>query len=209
MSRAGLVGPARPRRFAALGGLALQVGDLLGLRVGALLVARELVLGLALALLLASLAAQRRVVGDVAGGLLGQRTRGAPSMSLIDKITGRAKKAAGDIADDASLRRQGRQEERKGEAKDELARDQARADAQGRRGRQPGAQDLLAPRIAWAGLARRGRLGSFSRFFAGGRTRPAPPTPALDHVGAAAKTSTAPPAPRLTTEPCHARSGCA
>ena len=50
-------------------------------------------------------------------------------MSLIDKITGRAKKAAGDIADDDSLRRQGRQEERKGEAKDELARDQERADA--------------------------------------------------------------------------------
>jgi uncharacterized protein YjbJ (UPF0337 family) len=50
-------------------------------------------------------------------------------MSLIDKITGRAKKAAGDLADDASLHRQGRQEERKGEAKDELARDQERADA--------------------------------------------------------------------------------
>ena len=50
-------------------------------------------------------------------------------MSLIDKITGRAKKAAGDLADDATLRRQGRQEERKGEAKDELARDQERADA--------------------------------------------------------------------------------
>jgi uncharacterized protein YjbJ (UPF0337 family) len=50
-------------------------------------------------------------------------------MSLIDKITGRAKKAAGDLADDPSLRRQGRQEERKGEAKDELSRDQERADA--------------------------------------------------------------------------------
>ena len=49
-------------------------------------------------------------------------------MSLIDKITGRAKKAAGDLADDASLRRQGRQEERKGEAKDELAQEQERAD---------------------------------------------------------------------------------
>jgi uncharacterized protein YjbJ (UPF0337 family) len=42
-------------------------------------------------------------------------------MSLIDKITGRAKKAAGDLADDPSLRREGRREERKGEAKDELA----------------------------------------------------------------------------------------
>jgi uncharacterized protein YjbJ (UPF0337 family) len=50
-------------------------------------------------------------------------------MSLIDKITGRAKKAAGDLADDPSMRRQGRQEERKGEAKEEMARDQERADA--------------------------------------------------------------------------------
>jgi uncharacterized protein YjbJ (UPF0337 family) len=49
-------------------------------------------------------------------------------MSLIDKITGRAKKAAGDLADDPSMRRQGRQEERKGEAKDELARSQEKAD---------------------------------------------------------------------------------
>ena len=42
-------------------------------------------------------------------------------MGLTDKITGRVKKAAGDLADDPSLRRQGRREERKGEAKDELA----------------------------------------------------------------------------------------
>ena len=49
-------------------------------------------------------------------------------MGITDKIIGRVKKAAGDLADDASLRRQGRQEERKGEAKEELARDQERAD---------------------------------------------------------------------------------
>ena len=49
-------------------------------------------------------------------------------MSILDKLTGRFKKAAGDLADDPSLRREGRQEERKGEAKDELARDQERAD---------------------------------------------------------------------------------
>ena len=49
-------------------------------------------------------------------------------MSLTDKVTGRVKKAAGDLADDPSLRRQGRDEERKGEAKDELARDQEKAD---------------------------------------------------------------------------------
>ena len=50
-------------------------------------------------------------------------------MSIIDKITGRAKKAAGDLTDDASLRREGRKEERKGEAKDELSNAQERADA--------------------------------------------------------------------------------
>jgi uncharacterized protein YjbJ (UPF0337 family) len=50
-------------------------------------------------------------------------------MGLIDKLTGRAKQAAGDLVDDPALRRQGRQEERKGEAKEELARDQERADA--------------------------------------------------------------------------------
>jgi uncharacterized protein YjbJ (UPF0337 family) len=43
-------------------------------------------------------------------------------MGIIDKITGRTKKAAGDITGDPSLRREGRQEERKGEAKDELNR---------------------------------------------------------------------------------------
>jgi uncharacterized protein YjbJ (UPF0337 family) len=50
-------------------------------------------------------------------------------VGLTDKVTGRLKKAAGDVADDASLRREGSQEERKGEAKDELAREQDRADA--------------------------------------------------------------------------------
>jgi uncharacterized protein YjbJ (UPF0337 family) len=41
-------------------------------------------------------------------------------MSIIDKITGRTKKAAGDLAGDSSLRRQGAREERKGEAKEQL-----------------------------------------------------------------------------------------
>ena len=50
-------------------------------------------------------------------------------MGLTDKVTGRVKKAAGDLTDDASLRREGKQEERKGEAKDELARSQEKADA--------------------------------------------------------------------------------
>ncbi len=53
-------------------------------------------------------------------------------MSLFDKISGRAKKAAGDLADDASLRRQGKNEERKGEAKDEAARAQEKAEDKSR-----------------------------------------------------------------------------
>jgi uncharacterized protein YjbJ (UPF0337 family) len=49
-------------------------------------------------------------------------------MSLKDKVTGRVKKAAGDLADDPSMRREGRQEERKGEAKEERDRARERAD---------------------------------------------------------------------------------
>lgn len=47
---------------------------------------------------------------------------------LIDRLLGRAKQTAGDVAGDPALKRQGALEERKGEAKDELARDQERAD---------------------------------------------------------------------------------
>ena len=49
-------------------------------------------------------------------------------MSIIDKATGRVKKAAGDLKDDPKLRREGRQEERKGEAKEERDRAHERAD---------------------------------------------------------------------------------
>jgi len=45
---------------------------------------------------------------------------GDDEMSIIDKLTGRAKKAAGDLSGDSSLRRQGTKEEKKGEAKDKL-----------------------------------------------------------------------------------------
>jgi ADP-heptose:LPS heptosyltransferase/uncharacterized protein YjbJ (UPF0337 family) len=55
-------------------------------------------------------------------------TGGQHDMGITDKITGRVKQAAGDLANDASLRREGRQEERKGEAKDELANAQEKAD---------------------------------------------------------------------------------
>jgi uncharacterized protein YjbJ (UPF0337 family) len=49
-------------------------------------------------------------------------------MGLTDKVSGKIKQAAGDLAGDSDLHRQGRQEERKGEAKDELARDQEKTD---------------------------------------------------------------------------------
>jgi uncharacterized protein YjbJ (UPF0337 family) len=49
-------------------------------------------------------------------------------MGITDKITGRVKQAAGDLADDPKLRRQGRQEERKGQAKDELAEEREKVD---------------------------------------------------------------------------------
>jgi uncharacterized protein YjbJ (UPF0337 family)/uncharacterized membrane protein (UPF0127 family) len=52
---------------------------------------------------------------------VGHSDEGA-EMSIIDKITGRAKKAAGDVADDPGLRHEGRKEEKKGEAKDKLGR---------------------------------------------------------------------------------------
>jgi uncharacterized protein YjbJ (UPF0337 family) len=49
-------------------------------------------------------------------------------MGIQDKVTGRAKKAAGDLTGSDSTRRDGAQEERKGEAKDELAQEQEKAD---------------------------------------------------------------------------------
>ena len=50
-------------------------------------------------------------------------------MSIIDKITGRAKKAAGDLADDPSLRRQGQNEEAKGNAKEKQVHAEEKADS--------------------------------------------------------------------------------
>jgi uncharacterized protein YjbJ (UPF0337 family) len=53
-------------------------------------------------------------------------------MSILDKITGRAKKAAGDVAGDGSLRREGSREERKGEEKEKLADAQDRVEEKSR-----------------------------------------------------------------------------
>jgi uncharacterized protein YjbJ (UPF0337 family) len=47
---------------------------------------------------------------------------------LTDKITGRVKKAAGDLVDDPGLREQGVKDERKAAAKEELAKAQREAD---------------------------------------------------------------------------------
>jgi uncharacterized protein YjbJ (UPF0337 family) len=47
---------------------------------------------------------------------------------LVDRISGRAKKAAGDLLGDPKLRQRGVQEEQKADAKDELARAQKAAD---------------------------------------------------------------------------------
>jgi uncharacterized protein YjbJ (UPF0337 family) len=49
-------------------------------------------------------------------------------MGILDKITGKAKQAAGDVTGDSGLRREGQTEERKGEAKEELDRAEDRAD---------------------------------------------------------------------------------
>ncbi len=49
-------------------------------------------------------------------------------MGLMDKVTGRVKKAGGDLAGDSSLKRQGTNEERKADAKDEAAQAQDQAD---------------------------------------------------------------------------------
>ena len=49
-------------------------------------------------------------------------------MSIIDKIMGRTKKAAGDLVDDPSLRRQGAREERKGQAEEQLDRAQEKVE---------------------------------------------------------------------------------
>jgi uncharacterized protein YjbJ (UPF0337 family) len=49
-------------------------------------------------------------------------------MGIGDKISGRIKQAAGDLADDAELRRKGVKEERKADAKEEL--DQAHSDVE-------------------------------------------------------------------------------
>lgn len=49
-------------------------------------------------------------------------------MGILDKLTGRAKQAAADLADDPGLRRQGKREEEKGEKKEQLDRAQEKVE---------------------------------------------------------------------------------
>ena len=48
-------------------------------------------------------------------------------MGLLDKLRARSKKAAGELTDDASLKAEGRRDERKAEAEEDLARAQDEA----------------------------------------------------------------------------------
>jgi uncharacterized protein YjbJ (UPF0337 family) len=54
-------------------------------------------------------------------------------VGILDKITGRAKQAAGDATDSANLRQQGRKEEAKGDAQEKAAEKQESADAEAAR----------------------------------------------------------------------------
>jgi uncharacterized protein YjbJ (UPF0337 family) len=51
-------------------------------------------------------------------------------MGLLDKILGRGKKAAGDVMDDASMRREGAAQEREGAAEDRAAKHEELASEQ-------------------------------------------------------------------------------
>ena len=53
-------------------------------------------------------------------------------MSILDKISGRAKKAVGDLTGDPGTRAQGRREEKKGQAKEDATAAQQRAEEKSR-----------------------------------------------------------------------------
>jgi uncharacterized protein YjbJ (UPF0337 family) len=69
-------------------------------------------------------------------------------MGITDKVTGRIKKAAGDIAGDEGLHKEGQAEERKSDAKQELAQEDAHAArAQERADRQERQADAKAAEV--------------------------------------------------------------
>lgn len=51
---------------------------------------------------------------------------------LLDKVTGRVKKAAGDLTDDSQLKREGSKEENRGEAKEDLREAEAKVEEKAR-----------------------------------------------------------------------------
>jgi uncharacterized protein YjbJ (UPF0337 family) len=53
-------------------------------------------------------------------------------VSIVDKVSGRVKQAAGDLLGDSETRKQGTREERKGEVKEQAARAEERASAKRR-----------------------------------------------------------------------------
>jgi uncharacterized protein YjbJ (UPF0337 family) len=57
-------------------------------------------------------------------------------MGLMDRITGRAKKAAGDLSGDSGLRRQGAREEAKADAQEDLKNAQDQVEEQAVRARE-------------------------------------------------------------------------
>ena len=74
----------------------------------------------------------RDVLNVTRDGLPAMRPGSQWSMGITDKISGRVKQAVGDVTGDADTRREGKLEERKGEAKDERARAEERAEAKER-----------------------------------------------------------------------------
>jgi uncharacterized protein YjbJ (UPF0337 family) len=58
-------------------------------------------------------------------------------VGVTDKVTGRAKQAAGDVAGDEDTRRQGEQEEKKGDVKNEAAQARGREVARRQPAREP------------------------------------------------------------------------
>jgi uncharacterized protein YjbJ (UPF0337 family) len=66
-------------------------------------------------------------VSPGAGGVRREPKEEGGPLSLFDKISGRTKKAAGDLTGDSSLHREGHREEEKGKKKDQLEGAQDRA----------------------------------------------------------------------------------
>ena len=65
-------------------------------------------------------------------------------MGLLDKLLGRGKKAAGDLAGDASMRREGEHQEREGQAEDRAQKHEEMAQEQRERAAEERAERELS-----------------------------------------------------------------